>query len=61
MEQDTKFFMKRTLSASIVRACPTCGASGLAEAGKAIEDKCPKCGTDRPVIEDLGEIWKKEV
>ena len=51
--------IKRSLEATVVRACKQCGASGIDEHGYPIGEYCPQCGSVRPESENLGQIWFK--
>lgn len=51
--------IKRSLHATIIKACPNCGAPGVDGYGNVITGQCPNCGTDRPEPINKGEIWSQ--
>jgi DNA-directed RNA polymerase subunit RPC12/RpoP len=50
--------VKSALYVKIIRACTTCGSSGVNKYGTPYE-VCPNCGTKRPPMEDRGRVWVK--
>ncbi len=58
-ETHTRSYMKQTLHASVVRACPKCGASGVDKKNHDVGEYCPQCGELRPQQENLGKIWER--
>jgi len=50
---------RRSLNATVIRACPKCGAPGVDQNNKYVGTICPQCGAKRKPPEDLGVVWKK--
>lgn len=61
VQANSKSTIRRSLSATVIRACPTCNAPGVDENNKYVGETCPKCGGARPPIEDKGEVWFKNL
>lgn len=71
---DIGLISRRTLHATVIRACQSCGAPGTyhdvpdvnvgcfdpARKGLPVGPVCPNCGAPRPEDEDRGEIWRKD-
>lgn len=65
---------KQSLHATVIHACPSCGAPGVFHAvqgvnvgcydpmkvGQPVGPICPNCQAVRDPDKDLGEVWKRE-
>lgn len=58
-EVGTRHGLKRSLEATVIRACRKCNAPGVDDNNKYVGETCPICGSDRPPVESQGVIWSQ--
>lgn len=47
---------RKSLHATVIHACPQCGAPGVDKKGQPVGDVCPNCGGKRKPDRNLGEL-----